>query len=600
MAFPRNLRCLLPLLAILGTHAVKAADARLPPRRVVLQPVHEYLNLTEALQPEYGDHILNGFLNYTHLGSDFGFLGPGELHCTCMPGSICADLPPKSEGWAGVWHSLNGLARENQTLNLKACYPSIIQPAFQPRVVGIKAVVMGAGQFKLELKTDQKDPKGPKLPGWSESLVLTGAADIHTITRPIDPAVVPEAQFLNWVAEGGSDMCVDSLALQVELPPVDFPTYVFLASYAKLARCYSEQTGMVRDRAHITPDALNAVPATGMFALATTAAWRVGIVEESRARSTVRRIMETVRTLPRQRGLLPHFVHLQDGKWQPLRGSEYSSIDTALCLFSLRIAGQMLKDEQVATQALEMLKGLRMDTLRDPAGYVIHGMRDDGTPLSAVWRDWGGETALVLMMQRVAAGPTFIPKMDDSGRSHRGIGFITEIPSLFHPRFNTNARAHAGLVDWRAYRQERLAEQKAYFPKTAPESLAARLGLYGLSAGEGARGRGYHVGGVEDAGENLIFPHYVLMSALMEKDPSSTYDLLAKMESRGWMPPWGLVENIEADGSSYVPMIGSLNASFEALAAYHLLMNHRRTEDDVYLAASADPVFQDAIQAVFE
>lgn len=595
-----SLRTFCCLLFLLAGMAAQAADPARPERRVVLQPVHEYLNLNAALQPEYGDHILNGFLNYTHLGTDFGFLGPGELHCTCMPGSICADLPPTGDGWAGLWHSLNGLARENQPLNLRACYPPIILPAFQPRVVGVQAVVIGAGKFKLELKSDGKDPKSPKPAGWSESVMLTGDADVHTINRDIDPNAIPEAQFLNWVAEGGADLCVDSLSLQIELPQVDFPTYVFLASYAKLARCYSEQTGMVRDRAHITPDALNAVPATGMFALATTAAWKVGFVEEGRARSTVRRIMETIRTLPRQRGLLPHFVHLQDGKWEPLRGSEYSTIDTALCLFSLRIAGEMLKDEQVSAQALEMLKGIRMDTLRDPAGYVIHGMRDDGTPLSAVWRDWGGETALVLMMQRIAAGPTLVPKMDDSGRSHRGIGFITELPSLFHPRFNTNARAHAGLVDWRAYRQQRLAEQKQYFPTNAPESIAAKMGLYGLSAGEGRRGRGYHVGGVEDAGETLIFPHYPLMAALVEKEPSAVYDLLEQMESKGWLPPWGLVENIEADGSSYLPMIGSLNASFEALAAYHLLMHERRAENAVYLAASADPIFQDAIQAVFE
>jgi hypothetical protein len=120
------------------------------------------------------------------------------------------------------------------------------------------------------------------------------------------------------------------------------------------------------------------------------------------------------------------------------------------------------------------------------------------------------------MMQRIAAGPTVTPRMNENGRSFRGIGFIAELPALFMPQFNTNARANAGRVDWRAYRLQRLAEQKSYFPTHAPGSMVAKLGLFGLSAGEGMNGIGYHVGGVEDAGQHLIFPHYILMSSLLE------------------------------------------------------------------------------------
>ena len=266
---------------------------------------------------------------------------------------------------------------------------------------------------------------------------------------------------------------------------------------------------------------------------------------------------------------------------------------------SLRIAANALKDEAIADQALALLREVKMENLRDADGYVIHGLRNDGSPLASIWRDWGGETALVLMMQRIAAGPSVTPKMDDSGRSHRGIGFITELPALFFPQFNTNSRAQAGAVEWRAYRERRLAEQKSYFPTHAPGSLAAELGLYGLSAGEGPHGVGYHASGVEDPDQRLIFPHYILMSGMVESSTGAVYDLLEKLESRGWFTPWGLVENISADGKSYLPMIGSLNASFEALSAYHLLMHHRSQDNELYQVAAADPVFQDAIKAVF-
>lgn len=590
-------------LHLLSLPVLFAADAP-SARRRVLQPVHEYQNLNETVAPPvYGVQILNGFLSYTNIGTDFGFLGPSELHFDCVPGGICARFPNNPDGWGGVWHSLSGLAREHQSFDLRAAYPPPIAPAFQPRVVGVQAVVSGSGKLKLEFRrsNDGNREKTLETTEWSKTFALAGdPLASQTLTAEVDADQIAQTHFLNWVAESGADLCVDSLALQVELPPVDFPTYVFLSSYAKLARCYSEQTGLVRDRAHTTPDVFNNVSATGLFALATAAACQLQIVEPERAKVILRRISEAIQTLPRKHGLLPHFVKLQDGKWVPLAGSEYSTVDTALCLIPLRIAAMALQDQETAARALEMLKAVSVGTLRDANGFVIHGLRENGEPLASIWRDWGGETALVLMMQRIAAGPSFVPKMDENGRTHRGIGFISELPAMFLPQFNTHMRAHAGLVDWRAYRLARLAEQKAYFPSRAPKSFAAEFGLYGLSAGEASNGKGYHVGGVEDPEEKLIFPHYILMSAQLESDPRTAYDLLGRMEQRGWLTPWGLVEHVKSDGRAYLPMIGSLNASFEAMGAYHLLMRHRETQNDIYLAASKDPVMQDAIQAVFQ
>jgi hypothetical protein len=584
------------LLASLGF----AAESKVPSRRVVLQPVHEYFNLNEVIAAKRrGEIILNGFLNYTHLGSDFGFLGPGDAPCDKCPAvCVCVKTPG---AWGGVWHSLNRLAREQVPLDLRAVYPSQIAAAFQPRIVGVQMVASGSGVMKLEFKTDiagsEVKPDGAT---WSRQFQLKGDRQPEIFNADISPEEIRTAQYLNWVAEPGAAVKVDSLSLRVELPDVDFPTYVFLSSYAKFARCYSEQTGLVRDRAHTPARTFANVPATGMFALATVAAKQLGIVSDDTARTILRRSAQAILDLPRMRGLLPHFVEQTNGKWTPIAASEYSTVDTALCLISLRLAANALNDEATATQALELLRGIDMSRLRDADGYVLHGLTNDGRPLPSIWRDWGGETALVLMMQRISAGTSMEPRMDVSGRSYRGIGFITELPALFFPQFNTNARAHAGAVDWLAYRQRRLAEQKAYFPKHAPGSLAAEMGLYGLSAGEGANGVGYLASGVDDPDQRTIYPHYILMSALVEASTSSVYDLLGKMETRGWLTPWGLVENIGADGKAYLPMIGSLNASFEALSSYHLLMQHRKQDNALYQVASADPIFQDAIKAVFQ
>jgi hypothetical protein len=68
-------------------------------------------------------------------------------------------------------------------------------------------------------------------------------------------------------------------------------------------------------------------------------------------------------------------------------------------------------------------------------------------------------------------------------------------------------------------------------------------------------------------------------------DSKETYELLNRMEHAGWFTPWGMVENIAADGSSYLPMISALNAGFETLGSYHLLAKSRKIEDSIYKAS---------------
>jgi hypothetical protein len=559
--------------------------------RRVTQTVHEYFHLRDVVSPtRNGERVLNGFLNYTHLGTDFGFLGPAELRFCCESGAVCTDLPEVADGWGGMWHSLNGLNREGVPLVLDAPYSALIQPHFQPKVVGMEAMVSGTGRLKFELKGGNKD--------WVKTFEFGQKDGLQRIEAEFTGT--KSAQTLNWVAEPGAELCLDSVSLQVELPKLDFPTYVFLVSYAKLARCYSRETGLVRDRAHIGPDSLNNVATTGMFVLATVAARELGIVSDADARTIFGRTMQTIEGLPRKQGLLPHFVAADPERgWQPLMGAEYSTIDTALTLFSLRMAARVLGDEPAAQKVTDWMRQVDVAGLRDAEGYVIHGLRANGERIPYIWKDWGGETALVLMLQRVAAGESLAPMMEESGRTHRGIGFIAELPALFFPQFNTNAVARAGQVDWKRYRQQRLAEQKRYFGTYAPDSLAARLGLYGLSAGEGERGVAYHTAGVEDRDQRLIFPHYILMSGLMETNTAAVYDLLEMMEARGWLTPWGLVENITADGKSYVPMVSSLNAAFESLAAFHLVRAHQGAPNALYQAAEKDPVITDALKAIF-
>jgi hypothetical protein len=257
----------------------------------------------------------------------------------------------------------------------------------------------------------------------------------------------------------------------------------------------------------------------------------------------------------------------------------------------------MLGDSEVEAAVIEAMRSIDFGPLRDDDGYVSHGYRDDGTTrIPFIWRDWGGETALVLLLQRIASLGALSPRMADNGRVHQGTGFIAEIQSLLFPDFDQTRPDAVSGVDWRASRERLLAEQKGYFLQAQLiDGFARRHGIFGLSAGEGAFGIGYHVGGSDLPGQALIHPHYVLMSAALEPDPAEPLALLERLQALELFPPWGLVENVFADGTESLPLQAGLNATFEAVGAYHLLARADGQPTAIYRAAEQHPVVREAM-----
>jgi hypothetical protein len=60
-----------------------------------------------------------------------------------------------------------------------------------------------------------------------------------------------------------------------------------------------------------------------------------------------------------------------------------------------------------------------------------------------------------------------------------------------------------------------------------------------------------------------------------------------------------MVENVTCDLGEYLPMLGSLNASFEVIAAYHLWAKATGQPDEIYLAAERCAMTADAIKAFY-
>jgi hypothetical protein len=568
-----------------------------PATRLVWQPVQEYfIHRDEKQQVLTGTKRLNSFTAYTHIGTDFGFHGPAEHEMEWLTDEIVVHLGQQPEAWAGMWHSLAGQARNpNRVMDFTQAYPAPITAPYQPRVTAVMIEAAGRGKIKLEIKSPTHELR------WTQMIDLS-EPEYRMFVYPVAPESVRDGKTIVWTAEPGAEVKVSGLFLGIEMPPMPWDAYAFLASYAKIARSYSIGTGFVRDRAHIEEGSFASVSATGMYVLASAAAAQqpLGIVTADYARWVLTRTHEAMQKLKTGRGLLPHFVYRHANTYCIHPGTEYSTVDTAIYAQSMLLAAIMLDMPAMVEDLVLHLQRIEFDLLRLPDGNLSHGLADDGvTLLPHGWQDWGGETALVMLMEGIANPQHRPPPMRQPGKAWQGTGFITELQSLFHPDFDSDVPdAHDG-VRWLSVRRAMLGAQLAYIPEHWPQSHAARNGIYGLSAGENQAGNGYYVGGVDLPDQKLIHPHYILMSSTLRPQPVEIYQLLERMEKASYFPPWGMVENLNVDGRSYLPMEGSLNAGFEALSAYHLFAKHRQIPDAIYAASLKSPQIRRAMQLFY-
>ena len=546
------------------------------------QPVHEYRTPFGAAAGPDDRTIYES--TFTHLSGDFGPVGPAGDRLLWQPGGwVRADL--RDGSWGGVWHSLAGLAREaDSALDFARVFPAPVRDPFQPACRGVVVHARGTGRVKVEVKgTDQQIL-------WQRSRELTPPGDLTFLD--LDPAALRRAKTLNWVAEPGSDLAVSGVELILDFPPMAFADRVFVKSFAKLARCSLPGVGLVKDQAHRPAGAFEAIPASGMFALAAAVASERGVVEKAFATQVLAETREAFRQLPKADGWLPHFVTRgPDGRYRLHPGTEYSTVDTALAYHGLLLAARVLGDEAAEQAVMADIRTLRFDRLRGPEGYLRMGFKPDGkTPLASTWQDWGGEAALVALIERLARGTDANPKMNKSGHVPEGVGFVAEIQSLFYPHFDSPKPDALTKVNWKAARADLVRDQIAVVAKDPRAAQAAKLGLFGLSAGEGFRGKSYVANGTRTGRAfDVLHPHYVLMAGQGVGRPADTYRRLQAMEENGLMPPWGLVENFTPDLADALPVTGSLNAAFECLSAYHLAARALGRTNAIYDAARTGP-----------
>lgn len=570
------LRAALAILALsLSCHAAG---------KLVWQPIIDYTISFPGDRPDAAP-MINPFENFTHFGSDFGWMGPGEGRIDSKGGII--RVKPSGE-WTGAWHSLAGLASQgNRTfdptdLNGLGC-------AAENRC-GIRELAMnasGRGVLRLELADITRQVV------WKTSVTLD-SAETTTLTFPIAAGLPTDIKFMNWIAEPGCDLQLSSIGFMAQRPDMPLEEWAFRISLGKLRRCHDSASGFTRDRAHLPAGEFDSIASTGMHALASALAVREGILEKEKVVQEISTTIEALRQLPTAAGFLPHFVRRGDqGQHIIVPGTEFSTVDTAIALQSLLLATRILDLPEMNTGLAGMIEDLDFDALTHAEGWIGHGFLEDGkTPLESNWRDWGGETALVLAMEAMIPDREPRGKMIPSGQPYRGVGFIAEIQSLLYPDFDRREPDLVSSISWPETRAKLLAAQIAY-PKTSwPDSAAATTGIFGLSAGEaGMPGGGYTANGTEVMGVRWLHPHYMMMGLALSA-PELYPQGLRDLDSRQFLYPMGLPENIEADLKLHNPMQGSLNASFESIAAYHGWKKRNTPANLIDKASNNDPLLR--------
>ncbi len=413
------------------------------PNVLLEQPIQEYFLPLQLLNGE--SERLSPFRTTTHLSTEFGLMGTESGKIVCAGGQVNIDLSDSDVGaWAGVWHSLVAHGQpDDSALDLSRCFGGLVAQRLQPRCVGVRLRAKGSGSVKVEIKSLDQEIL------WQRVEPLESEDEFQTMEWPLDANSLPASRVVNWVVEQPTNISVDSLSLLLQFPKISFEERVFLISYAKLARCYSPENGVVKDKAHLATGEFDCVPTSGMFCLASCAAWRLGMMERERAVEVLHNVYRTISALERGHGLLPHFIRKSDGKYRIAHGTEYSSIDTSLYYHSMAIAAQMLHDNQLLAELTEDIRSIDFAYLVDDEGYVTHGLADDGeTKLESRWQDFGGETVLVAALYRMAVGDDAALRMDGSGRVFRGRGFIAELQSLFYPQFSAETKDMVSGVNW--------------------------------------------------------------------------------------------------------------------------------------------------------
>jgi hypothetical protein len=426
----------------------------------------------------------------------------------------------------------------------------------------------GHGTWRIELKRVNRFGGQTELQRWGNNTI--NEPDYVVLRQDL---ANPSAAFklLNVVAETDSEIWFDEVGFVMDIPVMPELKYAFLASACQVFRCYDPQTGHVRDKSfqparkfpgERLSSVSNSVPGLGFAAMTAACASSLGLVDEADARGVAQKTISSLLAIAANQhvahgsGFLPHWICVKEDGVTVTRhpDSEFSTVDTALAYLSAYAAARTLGLETERAAIMGAVRALDFDAVTLPGNRISHGFNTQGQLLENAWTEWGGETALLMILA----------KLNDPSKTwcycpippvYRGRGFIQELAPLFFSRFGGSAAfgADAKGVDWYTERLRLLREQKAvlnmpvFFGGHSPCEIISGEGRQAyLEAGTSppALGGVMPVPGASpgtepeytrvEFGAPWVAPHYSAMTSSLELGEAVTR--VAFMRNNGLLP----------------------------------------------------------------
>ena len=592
-----------------------AIFARSSQHRVVVEESVPELSLGVSPQSRALSLLVDDFVSQSYQGNDVYFYNRmdgdrGSLNNSVMDwgkGYVKITIAP-NQIWGGIWLSLNHPIRERLPINFSAILPAPIKPEFQTIISALNIHITSAtphATLKVELKN------GGDLQ-WSNTIALNGSDQAINFNLPALGAVNHVALILDQ-GYPGDFVTLNRISFTAQSLISDTATAGFVWSYGMLLQNWNPQTGLIRDKAKDASGEFDAIQATGNLAAATAVASQLGVVDRSDAIQIVNKIGDTLLTkLPRYHGLLPHWVKTTGtDSYVILDNTEWSSVDTVIAVVGLLEAQSSLGLDTSKTEKL--LKDIDWDALVTPNG-ISHGYVYNGTLIPYAWDVFGGESWLVQLVYASAKG-NIAPLAYPNPPTANGSGFIDELAWLYVPQPNGK---DAWGTNWTVDRNNATKNQIAYYPTKYSSSCFAKLGLFGLSAGEvpapwmvpqdsiyqafGIGGAFANINDGSQFGLPVITPHYAALSAIVR--PKESLQMWQWLIDNGYFTPLNNIESLSFKDQSvctsanteFNQLKGSWNLSLQALGWGRFLAERSDQASALWQAAITNPFLKKGYQ----
>jgi hypothetical protein len=521
--------------------------------------------------------------------------------------SVSLNLPAGDGHWIGIWNSLSGLNSEGvRTLSFGQAFGDSVKVAFQAMVIGWNIHVRGKGRFKVELKDVNSQDLYPT------SEMTLNSPGVWAEVRQALPSKLNAVKDLNIVVVSSSEASeveLDDINIEVQVPALPPLRLAFLLSYAQLMRSWDPTTGFADDHVNAPRGSQQSVPATGFVALATAMAVDLGYVDRATGVAVAQKCIAALLGAPQQTS-----VQLQTHLWahflnQGVASSEWSTADTALAWHSAYLAAHYFDLAGEVSHLGDYANSIQFSQLTDAGGNLHWGVDQAGMPLLGIMADFGAEWSLPRLMELFQNTNMTDPLATHSPPVFCDRDFIDHMGHLWYAEFGApgSSRPDRYGLDWAQERRDHLSRSVAYLGNAFVGGLSpveirnidGNTTYANLQLGTSTCALSESMTGFDGPWRSM---HSVALTSDLDI-PSAKLRVGAMVQNGLLLPLSGPVESAIVDSGSTISRVHtaqvSLNSWFNAGGYYNAVVADEGLVNNVYVAHQSDTRLTSALRTLF-